>query len=304
VPLITIVIPTFERAELLSKLLDALRNEILTNSFKDKVELIVVDNCPDGSARATVEAAADVVSYLHEPRTGVANARNRGVEAARGAYILFIDDDELPRYGWLAAFYKQAADNVDACFGPVEPEFVEQPPPELQEMLERIFSRSIPAKTGEDISAWRPYLGTGNSMFKKDVCFPEGMKFHPNFNGGGEDVWLLRQLVDDMGVRLIWCNEAKVSELVPSSRMTYSFVQRRKFRDGQLRCIVEASAGGLKAVWRVTLWMTIGLVQTMGGLLFYACFYPLNRTRATGWKMRSVGGLGKLLWWRDKVHQA
>ncbi len=300
-PLISVIVPTFRREALLVPLLRELTD--LARATPAVLEILVVDNSPEGSARAATAGACPVARYLHEPRPGVAHARNRGVDAAQGTYILFIDDDEMPLAGWLGAFVAQAQAGVDACFGPVEPDFAGPVPPGLARLLGAIFSRDIPAAEGADISGWRAYLGTGNSMFRKAACFPHGGGFNLNFNGGGEDVWLLRELVEDRGIRLIWAPGARVREIVPADRMTSAFVRRRKFRDGQLRCIIEAAAGGPRAVARVGFWMAVGAVQFAGygvaALLAPLLTPVLDTDRATEFEMRRAGGLGKLLWWRD-----
>ncbi|MES2541481.1 MAG: glycosyltransferase family 2 protein, partial [Pseudomonadota bacterium] len=89
-PSLSIVVPTFRREEFLPPLFQAVATQIGTVAVP--VELVLVDNSPEGSARAI--PAPDFVRYVHEPRTGVAQARNRGVAEARGGYVIFLDDDE------------------------------------------------------------------------------------------------------------------------------------------------------------------------------------------------------------------
>src|SRR6056297_1807949 len=154
-PAISIVIPTYRRPERMSRLLPLVLSQIAGLSQGTMLELIVVDNCPDLSARDVVTAFDNPVRYHSEPAPGVANARNRGVAEALGEYVLFLDDDELPRDNWLSAFIQSANKGADACFGPVEPLFEAQPDPALAPALERMFSRRLPARTGQDISHLR-----------------------------------------------------------------------------------------------------------------------------------------------------
>ncbi len=85
---------------MLEELLEALAPQLSARP----VEAILVDNCPDASARAMASAFAPLVRYVHEPSTGVVHARNRGVREAGGEYLIFLDDDEVPAAGWLNAF--------------------------------------------------------------------------------------------------------------------------------------------------------------------------------------------------------
>ncbi|MBI4568139.1 MAG: glycosyltransferase [Planctomycetes bacterium] len=92
-PLVSVVVPTYNRASLLPATLDA----ILAQTFKD-FELIVVD---DGSTDATADLLR--ARCAGDPRTrvvsrengGIARAKNSGLEAARGRYVAFCDHDDL-----------------------------------------------------------------------------------------------------------------------------------------------------------------------------------------------------------------
>jgi len=109
-PYISVVVPTYNRRDLLARLLDALESQQGV-SF----EVIVVDDCStDGTweslgRRAGVTGAAGSTAggTLHRVRTpvnsGPATARNIGWRRASGQLIAFIDDDCVPQPGWLEA---------------------------------------------------------------------------------------------------------------------------------------------------------------------------------------------------------
>jgi succinoglycan biosynthesis protein ExoM len=296
-PMLSIVVPTFRREPYLPPLFTAVADQIST--VTDPVELVLVDNSPEASARDI--PAPDFVRYIHEPRTGVAQARNRGVAEARGTHVIFLDDDERPAPGWLAAFAASARRGDRAAFGAVEPLFEAEPPPALHAPLDRIFSRRLPSPSGAEVQSLRAYLGSGNSMFARATLTLVDPPFDTSFNAGGEDVWLFRQLVDQHQVPMIWCPGALVHELVPPRRATMEFLRARRFSDGQLRCLVESDAGGLKAAGRVALWMAVGAAQLgIFGLLALVT-RPFSEARSVRFQLAAVGGAGKLLWWRRKV---
>ncbi|MDF3605836.1 hypothetical protein PE067_06550 [Paracoccus sp. DMF-8] len=60
-------------------------------------------------------------------------------------------------------------------------------------------------------------------MFERGILSRIDPPFDTAFTSGGEDVWFLRQLVEDHGVVLIWCPEALVHEIVPAHRATFGF---------------------------------------------------------------------------------
>jgi GT2 family glycosyltransferase len=78
---------------------------VLAGPYRD-TEVLVVDNAraPGGlEARLRREFGSGRVRYVHEPRTGLSFARNRGAQEARGEIVVFTDDDVVPDPTWLPA---------------------------------------------------------------------------------------------------------------------------------------------------------------------------------------------------------
>ena len=91
VPLVSVIIPTYNRAAWVKEAAAS----VLAQSFRD-YELLVVD---DGSTDATLEALVSSgrqVKVLRSARQrGVSAARNLGAAAARGEWLAFLDSDDL-----------------------------------------------------------------------------------------------------------------------------------------------------------------------------------------------------------------
>jgi GT2 family glycosyltransferase len=90
---VTVVIPTYRReVEVCEALRSVLQQQGVT------VECIVLDDTPEGSARAAVTALGDPrITYLVRPTPSKgrpALARNEGAALARGRYLYFLDDDD------------------------------------------------------------------------------------------------------------------------------------------------------------------------------------------------------------------
>src|SRR5438128_11032412 len=98
-----ICIATYRRPRMLATLLKALDRQAFQKARPPLVTVVVIDNDVAESARATVERAAVrarwPLCYGVEPRRGISYARNRGVVAAGQTcdFLVFVDDDELPR---------------------------------------------------------------------------------------------------------------------------------------------------------------------------------------------------------------
>ncbi|MFD7221566.1 glycosyltransferase [Streptomyces sp. NPDC059892] len=99
-PRTTVVVGTRERAGQLARALDSL----LAQDHPD-FRVLVVDNAPVTSATRDLVASryAGRVDYVHEPRTGLALAHNRGLAEADGAVVAFTDDDVIADPHWLTA---------------------------------------------------------------------------------------------------------------------------------------------------------------------------------------------------------
>ena len=90
-PLISVIIPTYNRAHFLREAIDS----VLTQTYKN-LELIVVD---DGSTDNTSEIIRKFtdkrIDYICEGHGGTSAARNRGIRKANGSYIAFLDSDDI-----------------------------------------------------------------------------------------------------------------------------------------------------------------------------------------------------------------
>ena len=89
-PKVSVIIPAFNRSRMLCEAIDS----VLQQDY-DNFELIVVD---DGSTDGTPEALRsyqDGIIYIRQENKGVSVARNRGLEAASGDLIAFLDSDDL-----------------------------------------------------------------------------------------------------------------------------------------------------------------------------------------------------------------
>ena len=111
---VSVVIPTFRRAALL---VEAVRSALAQRDVA--VEVIVVDDSPEGSAEDAVRGIADErVRYVHRttPSEGhPAVVRNEGLALSGGEYVHFLDDDDLLLPGALSAAVAALERNPDAA---------------------------------------------------------------------------------------------------------------------------------------------------------------------------------------------
>jgi glycosyltransferase involved in cell wall biosynthesis len=92
---VTVIIPTFNRAGIIGRALDSIREQTY-----DDIETIVVDDCSSDNTEEFVRSHPLKPRYIkHNVNSGSSAARNTGIKNARGRYVTFLDSDDyyLPK---------------------------------------------------------------------------------------------------------------------------------------------------------------------------------------------------------------
>jgi len=292
---VSIVIPTQRRPDALAR---AVRSSFAQTGVAPlQLELIVVDNDEAPSVRSLVESLAAeapfAVHYVHEPRPGVANARNAGVAEVKGAFIAFLDDDEEAPSGWLAALLEvQSRFEADLVFGPVRARLPDSVVAH-RAYLEHFFSRSDPAQAG----LIDHYYGCGDSLVRR-AALPD--RSHPFADArnqtGGEDDLLFAEM-RAKGARIAWAPDAWVWEHPTPDRIGLRYAILRAFVYGQGASTECANAVPPDRLG-VAGWMVQGLAQA-GIFGLVALLQWLFRAPRRAFALdRAARGLGKTFWWR------
>ncbi|MDK1328471.1 glycosyltransferase [Arthrobacter sp. zg-Y1143] len=257
-----IAVLTYKRPEDLAVALPRLLAQ--ARSAPVPAQVLVVDNDPDGGARATVAAAGDShLVYVHEPRPGIAAARNRALREAYAVadLLAFIDDDEVPSEQWLdrlSALQKESG--ATAVVGPVLSEYEVQPD---EWITAGDFFRRRRLATGSVLSV----AATNNLLLDLNRIRSLGLEFDERFGlSGGSDTLFSRQLVR-AGGKMLWCDEAAVVDRVPASRLTRRWVLLRAFRSGNCHsrvALATSPTAGARAAARIRL-LGPGTVRCAGG---------------------------------------
>ena len=245
---INVCICTYKRPELLKNLLIKLQNQ-RTNQFFS-YSIIVVDNDYERSGKVVVETIKKngkiPIEYYVEPEQNIALARNKAIENAKGDYVAFIDDDELPIDDWLLNLYQTLNKyEVAGILGPVKPYFEGEPP---EWLVRGKFCERESFKTGTNIH-W-DQTRTGNTLLRKYLFESEDKCFDAKLGRtGGEDIDFFKRAMD-VGRNFVWCNEAVVFEVVPPERWTKHFYLRKYLQMGGLTGeIVKKWSFSLKYKW-------------------------------------------------------
>ncbi|RTM06354.1 MAG: glycosyltransferase family 2 protein [Hyphomicrobiales bacterium] len=239
-PVISIVIATHNRSHDVLENVDAL----LPQCVGQPVEVIVID-----SASAPVHArvletlkAREGLSFIRLDEPGVARARNAGFEAGRGEWIALLDDDAVPRPGWVEAAIAHAArcDGQTAILAgrviPRWPDNFEIPPSELGPRARLLLS--VVDENGFRDTTDHP-IGVGaNMLFRRSALKARGgfdvMSGRVGSNlASGEEAQMMTDLIE-AGYRCWYSDAFVVDHKVHAGRLTRAWLTERARKEGEV----------------------------------------------------------------------
>ncbi|MHA1357606.1 MAG: glycosyltransferase [Candidatus Helarchaeota archaeon] len=116
-PLVSVIIPTYNRRELLSRAIKS----VLRQSYQEFELIIVDDGSSDGTQEVIQQFSDPRIKYMKlEENQGQPAALNRGIRASQGTYVAFLDDDDELLSSMLESGVKiinQASENTGFVVG-------------------------------------------------------------------------------------------------------------------------------------------------------------------------------------------
>ncbi len=250
---ISLVIPTFNRAEYLRRTLANVAQ--VCRDHVDEVELLVIDNnCTDDTARVVAEAAADYPFSLRrivERNQGLCHGRNRGIREARFEHLGFLDDDIAIHRDWIAGYFAAiASHDADCVVGPVFPWFEQDVPEYLsQRVLASISSpysdkgrdtKVLPCSIAHEIPGCN--FGVRKAVAEEVGGFDPALDRIGNNLGAGGDF--------DFGVRLVaakkrvvYSPQCAIDHIIVPEKLTKPYLRRRWLGMGATQRKTQMSRG-------------------------------------------------------------
>lgn len=235
VPVLTVVICTYNREQLLSECLQSLFDQ---NCGPDQFRILVVDNnSEDGTAALATRLSCvhENLRLTHEPRQGLSHARNKGLRESETNWVAFLDDDAKAGPGWVARILEIISwGRFDAFGGPYLPWYRDG---------KTAWYRD---EYGSNL-AWMPYRHTsdlaagffsgGNAAYHRTAAlsaggFPTDFGMCGNTLGYGEEN-RLQQSLRDHGLRLGFDPDLVIYHLVPLRKQTLRWFRDRKYTEGR-----------------------------------------------------------------------
>ena len=143
---ISVVIPTYNRKELLKRSIDSVINQTIKPS-----EIIIVDDGSNDGTEAMVKKKYDSLKLIKQKNKGASAARNFGIKVSSGEWICFLDSDDEWKNDKLEKQITAVANNSDYKF---------------------FHSNEIWIKNGKRINQKKKHKKYGGDIFKKclDMC--------------------------------------------------------------------------------------------------------------------------------------
>ncbi len=108
----SIIIPVFNKVELTRQCLSHLAEVTHGCSY----EVIVVDNASiDGTGKFLASLEGDIQVITNDSNRGFAKACNQGATKARGKHLVFLNNDTIPKVGWLSALVNEVEQHADVA---------------------------------------------------------------------------------------------------------------------------------------------------------------------------------------------
>ena len=224
----SVIICTYNRLESLQKTINGLfKQDYAPTQF----EIIIVNN---GDPKKIAEWIKSVkppnplsLRLVHESNVGVSYARNKGLRSAKGAFVIYIDDDIVPiNEDWMKNLLKPFEDpKIGAVGGSTHPIFpMGEKPEEIHDrFIEFIWGAHRYDKSEKKECHYPGYLGTGNMALRKEpVLELGGFSTYLGRKGsvplGYEDIDLCYRL-EKKGFKLVTVPDADVEHVILPDRL-------------------------------------------------------------------------------------
>jgi|TARA_B100001964_G_scaffold245808_1_gene336691 glycosyltransferase involved in cell wall biosynthesis len=191
-PEVSIIIPTYNRADLVGRAIKS----VLNQTFQD-FEIIVVNNYSKDNTLNIISSFNDSrIKIIDFQNNGViAKSRNKGLMKSTGKYIAFLDDDDAWEPGKLErniGILKTSSNLVGAVYTGMI----------LLNHKEEVIKEIIPRYRGNILNSLliKNHIESASAIILKKECFERVGKFDESENLGGGDDW-------DMWIRVSQCFE-------------------------------------------------------------------------------------------------
>lgn len=282
---LTLLIPTYNRAQSLRRALDSVARQTLNPAVW---ECIVIDNASTDTTAACVERFRTEhpelrIRLVREEQQGVSYARNRGLREATTEWICSIDDDERINPEFLEHYLHlfESHPEVQIVGGRIIAEYEVERPVWMSRWTERPIAN--PIDLGQQL---RPFPkgslpGGGNMGFHRSVALQLGFatelgRVGGKLIGGEENDFFLRAV--ESGHTLWYLPDAVMWHIIPPEKLTEAYFRRLAYHNGISQRLRAELRGGVA-------WLKVREVMKWGATLLLVLTQRAAQRRML-WVMR------------------
>lgn len=240
IPKVSIIIPCYNVEEYIEKCINSVLNQTYEN-----IEIILID---DGSTDNTKQVILKTtlnkqnVIYITNKNSGVSNARNTGIKAATGDYIMFIDSDDYIAKNMIKNMFKlMKGYNTDLVKCNIKKEYI------LEKRLEKIKPVYSKVRYIENLSfsntIHKKILSTETmnsacaSLFKRDIIKENNLLFREDIHNGEDAIFFMNYI--DNAKSIVYTPTAYYYYTIKNTGLTGTTLSMEKLWNSKLEFIEE-----------------------------------------------------------------
>lgn len=266
----SVIVCTYNRCESLADTLAAIANLRVPDGFQ--WELIVVDNNSRDATKSTVEhlrlsLPGLRMRYMFQQQQGLSHARNLGLSAASGEFVVFTDDDVIPDPEWLEQLVNGMRQyRCAAAGGFIEPLWQGKPPAWLTERFYGFLALRTDHEGPKEVCVEHEMPFGANLAFERRMFETIGV-FNPDLGrkgntlAGGEEIDVLMRVVRHGG-RVMYFPHARVRHKVEAFRLKKGYFRRWRYQGSLNQASTWPQPGG-RQIAGVPLYLWRQLAQTV-----------------------------------------
>ncbi|HNZ26110.1 MAG TPA: glycosyltransferase [Spirochaetota bacterium] len=242
---ISVIIPTRNRASLLSRTLNSIVGQTLKQT---EFETLVIDNGSKDDTKKTVDSFINKIAnlkYFYEETPGLHVGRHRGLKEAQSDILVYADDDIEAFPTWLEALKESFKDDkVVLVGGKILPKWEGEVPDWITKMWEKknnlgqcLGYLSILDFGDNNIEIPAGFVFGCNFSIRKNILIEAG-GFHPDgmpqelikFRGDGESY--VSKFIEEKKLKTIYNPDASVYHIITKERLTIEYFCKRAYNQG------------------------------------------------------------------------
>ncbi len=253
------------------------------------LEILIADDSRNGAvaellAKHPVKDLKIRILGVHSGN--ISTARNALLDAAKGDWLIFVDDDEWVEPDWLERLFACQEDfDADVVIGPVRPEYPEDAPGWIRKanpLYHDWGHRGKRLQTGRG----------GNTLVRTGLIRELNLRFDEVYGRtGGEDTQFFATAAT-RGARIFATDDAIAHEHVPPERLTTAYILSRAVRSGQSYAQMRLNTRH-GFVWRSIFAADAFLKYCVAGLLAISTRL-FDRARSFRMRQKAALNAGKL----------